>query len=90
MMTMKAKALRNIALPDSGTPSPNPWDLTLSSQNVWSKLEGTRTEDRAPQGCDPSADSRAGMAGTAVNAGAVPNSTQTSSETKLIEGKKWS
>jgi hypothetical protein len=65
IMAMAATALRNAALLDSGTPSPNPWDLSLSGQNVWSKLEGTRTEDRAPQRCDPSADSRAGMAGAA-------------------------
>jgi hypothetical protein len=87
---MTATALRNAALLDSGTPSPNPWDLTLSRQNVWSKLEGTRTEDRAPQGCDSSADSRGPEWQGGSNAGAVPNSTQTSSETKLIEGKKWS
>src|SRR5258708_18517191 len=74
MMAMTATALRNAALLDSGTPSPNPWDLTLSRQNVWSKLEGTRTEDRAPQGCDPSADSRAGMAGAAPMPG--PSQTQ--------------
>ena len=46
----------------SGTPSPNPWDLTLSGQNGWPYTEGTRTEDKAPQGCDLSADSSAGMA----------------------------
>ena len=26
-------------MPDSGTPSPNPWDLPLSRQNGWIKLE---------------------------------------------------
>jgi hypothetical protein len=87
---MAATALRNGAVLNSGTPSPNPWDLTLSRQNVWNKLEGTRTEDRAPQGCDPSADSSAGMGRGGSNAGTVPNSTRTSPETKLIEGKKWS
>ena len=71
-MTTMTDAITKGALLDSGTPSPNPWDLALSRQNVWSKLEGTRTEDRAPQGCDPSADSRAGMAGGGSYAGAVP------------------
>jgi len=50
----------------SGTPSPNPWDLTLSGQNGWHYNEGTRTEYRAPQGCDPSAASSAGMARAVV------------------------
>src|SRR5450759_319178 len=53
---------RKSASVESGTLSPNPWDLTLSGRNVWCTVEGTRTEDRAPQGCDPSAGSRAGMA----------------------------
>jgi hypothetical protein len=52
---------------NSGTPSPNPWDLTLSGQNVWLYNEDTRTEDKAPQGCDLSADSSAGMEATASN-----------------------
>ena len=63
---------RKIASSESGTLSPNPWDLTLSRQNVWCTVEGTRTEDRAPQGCDPSAASRAGMARDGFDAGAVP------------------
>jgi hypothetical protein len=63
---------RKIASIDSGTLSPNPWDLTLSRQNVSYTLGGTRTEDRAPQGCDPSAGSRAGMAKSGFDAGAVP------------------
>jgi len=46
---------------NSGTLSPNPWDLTLWGQNVWLYTGGTRTEDKAPQGCDLSADSSAGM-----------------------------
>src|SRR5438045_3235012 len=62
-MAMSGKATRKGALLNSGTLSPNPWDLTLSGQNVRPKLEGTRTEDKAPQGCDLSAASSAGMAG---------------------------
>ena len=85
---MTTMAMRKGAWLQSGTLSPNPWDLTLSGQNVWSKLEDTRTEDRAPQGCDPSAASRAGMARGGSDA--VPNSTQTSLEIKLIAGAKWS
>ena len=46
---------------NSGTLSPNPWDLSLLGRNVWPYTGDTRTEDRAPQGCDPSADSRAGI-----------------------------
>src|ERR1019366_9521853 len=43
---------------ESGTLSPNPPGLTPLGRNVWCTVEGTRTEDRAPQGCDPSASSR--------------------------------
>ena len=66
MTTMSEQSIRNGALLKSGTPSPNPWDLTLSGQNGWHYNEGTRTEDRAPQGCDPSAASSAGMARAVV------------------------
>ena len=79
---------RKIASSDSGTLSPNPWDLTLSRQNVWCKVEGTRTEDRAPQGCDPSAASRAGMARDGFDAGAVPKTTkQTPPDISLLRAK---
>jgi hypothetical protein len=71
---MIGMATRKGALLKSGTLSPNPWDLTLWGQNVWSKLEDTRTEDRAPQGCDLSAASSAGMARTASRLG--PSQTQ--------------
>jgi hypothetical protein len=57
---------------NSGTLSPNPWDLSLSRQNVWIYTGGTRTEDRAPQGCDPSAATSAGMARDGFDAEAVP------------------
>ncbi len=60
-MMAGARTIRKEALIDSGTPSPNPWDLSLSA-----RMDGLHskywTEDRAPQGCDPSAVSRAGMA----------------------------
>src|ERR1035437_4150781 len=36
---MIGRPTRNGALPDSGTPSPNPWDLPLSRQNDWITLE---------------------------------------------------
>jgi hypothetical protein len=62
-MAMSGKATRKGALLNSGTLSPNPWDLTLSGQNVWPKLEGTRTEDKPPQGCALSAASSAGWQG---------------------------
>src|SRR5450756_1648225 len=66
-----AKKRRKRAPVESGTLSPNPWDLTLCSQNVWVTLGGTRTEDRAPQVCDLSAGSRAGMARGGLHAGAA-------------------
>jgi len=85
---MTTTAIRKGAWLQSGTLSPNPWDLTLSDQNVWSRLEDTRGEDKVPQGCDPTATSRAGLAWGGSDAGVVPNSTQTVSERKLIAAKK--
>src|SRR6185437_1326864 len=70
-------AIRNGALLNSGTLSPNPWDLPLSGQNGWHYNGGTRTEDKAPQGCDLSADSSAGMARGGFDAEAVPPQNQT-------------
>jgi hypothetical protein len=52
---MTGRSKRTTALLNSGTLSPNPWDLSLSGQNDWPYTEGTRTEDKAPQGCDLSA-----------------------------------
>ena len=66
MTTMSEQSIRNGALLKSGTLSPNPWDLTLSGQNVWRYTGATRTEVRAPQGCAPSAASSAGMARAAA------------------------
>ena len=63
---MHEQSIRNGALPKSGTLSPNPWDLTLSGQNVWPYTGDARTEDKAPQGCDLSAGSGAGMARAAA------------------------
>jgi hypothetical protein len=60
-MTLAVTAMRKKAWLNSGTLSPNPWDLTLLGRNVWSYNQGVRTEDRAPQGCAPSAASNAGM-----------------------------
>ena len=36
---MTGQTLRKGALLDSGTPSPNPWDLSLSRQNVCSTMK---------------------------------------------------
>ena len=72
LTTMTEQSIRNGALLNSGTLSPNPWDLTLSGQNGWLYTGGTRTEDRAPQGCDLSADSSAGMARGGFDAEAAP------------------
>jgi hypothetical protein len=65
---------RKAALLSSGTLSPNPWDLSHSGQNGWLYTEGFRTEDKAPQGCDLSADSSAGMATGAFDAAPSSNS----------------
>ena len=75
MMARPAK--RNGALLDSGTLSPNPWDLSLSGQNVGLYTGDTRTEDKAPQGCDLSADSSAGMTTGGFDVEAAPNSNKT-------------
>jgi hypothetical protein len=74
---MARPAKRNGALLDSGTLSPNPWDLSLSGQNVGLYTGDTRTENKAPQGCDLSADSSAGMATGGFDVEAAPNSNQT-------------
>ena len=84
---MTAGATRNGTLSNSGTLSPNPWDLSLSRQDGSSKLEDTRTEDRAPQGCAPSADSRAGMAAAAPIAGPSQTQPQTSSKQSLLKAQ---
>ena len=78
MTPMARPVIRNGALLNSGTLSPNPWDLTLSGQNTcWRYTEGARTEDKAPQGCDLSADSSAGMARSGLDAEAVHAQNQT-------------
>jgi len=66
MITMNELSIRKGTLLKSGTLSPDPWDLTLSGQNGWLYNTGTRTEDKAPQGCDLSAASGAGMAWAAA------------------------
>jgi hypothetical protein len=63
---MSEQSIRKGALLKSGTLSPNPWDLTLSGRNGWLYNTGTRTEDKAPQGCDLSAASSAGTARAAA------------------------
>ena len=84
---MTGQATRNEALLNSGTPSPNPWDLTLSRQNVWNYTGGTRTEDRATQGCDLSAASSAGMARDGFDAEAAPNHNSVPSHFSLLKTK---
>src|SRR6266566_5350662 len=85
---MTEQSTRNEPLLKSGTLSPNPWDLTLSGQNGWSYTGGTRTEDRAPQGCDPSAASSAGMATGDFDAEAAPKHTDFDpSEANLLRAK---
>jgi hypothetical protein len=59
------------------TLSPNPWDLTLSGQNHFNYTETTWPEDMAPQGCDQSAEPRAGMAQDSFRHEAVLNKHKT-------------
>ncbi len=84
---MTALSIRKVALLNSGTPSPDPWDLTLSGQNVRGYTGATRTEDRAPQGCDPSAASSAGMARDGFDAEAVPTKNPDPSDISLLRAK---
>jgi hypothetical protein len=81
---MSRQSTRMKASLNSGTLSPNPWDLTLSGQNGWLYTEGTRTEDKAPQGCDLSADAGAGMATGGFIAEAAPNSDSDPSNISLL------
>src|ERR1017187_2169096 len=82
MTTMTEQSIRNGSLLNSGTLSPNPWDLTHSGQNDRLYNRGIRTGDRAPQGCDPSAASSAGMATGGFDAEAAQN-TQTPTRPRL-------
>jgi hypothetical protein len=84
---MTGRSKRTTALLNSGTLSPNPWDLSLSGQNGWPYTEGTRTEDKAPQGCDLSAASSAGMAGGGVDPDAPPNQHQDPSNFNLLRAQ---
>ncbi len=72
-MAKQEKPIRTMVTFHSGTPSPNPWDLSLSGQNIWLYNRDTRTEDKAPQGCDLSAASSAGMASDGFKLEAVAN-----------------
>ena len=84
---MTRPATRNGASLNSGTLYPNPWDLSLSRQNDWFYTGGTRTEDRAPQGCDLSAASSAGMARDGFDAEAVPAHNSDPSHISLLPPK---
>lgn len=75
---MSRQLKKHTALVNSGTLSPNPWDLTLSGQNGWPYTEGARTEDKAPQGCDLSAAAGAGTARAAL----MPRPPQTQIQTR--------
>ena len=84
---MTGRSKRKTALLNSGTLSPNPWDLSLSGQNGWPYTEGTRTEDKAPQGCDLSAASSAGMAVGGVDPDAAPNQHPDPSNINLLRAQ---
>ncbi len=82
---MTGKTLRKGALMNSGTPSPNPWHLSLPRQNVCSKLKALERRITAAQGCDPSADSRPGMARGGFTA--APNSNPDPPDLSLLRAK---
>ena len=84
---MSRQSTRMQASVKSGSLSPNPWDLTLSGQNGWLYTEGTRTEDKAPQGCDLSADSSAGMATGGFDVDAALNSNSDPSNISLLRAE---
>src|SRR4051794_27713571 len=71
VMAMSGKATRKGALLNSGTLSPNPWDLTLSGQNVWPKLERTRAEDKPSAGMRLERGFERRMAGAAPMSGSA-------------------
>jgi hypothetical protein len=84
---MTRQSTRKRALSNSGTPSPNPWDLSLSGQNGWPYTGDTRTEDKAPQGCDLSAASGAEMTRGGFDTDAVPNLKSDPSNISLLPTK---
>ena len=75
MISRTAKRIR--ALLNSGTRPRTPGIYRFGARNVWLYTGDTRTEDKAPQGCDLSADSSAGMARGGFDAEVVPTQHQT-------------
>lgn len=72
---------------DSGTLSPNPWDFfALGPEWMDYTVEAGR-EDRAPQGCAPSAASSAGMATGGCLSGRPKRETETPSDISLFKAK---
>jgi hypothetical protein len=57
---------RKLSFENLVAPPPNPRDFSLYRQNGWRYNQRTWAEDRALQGWNPSADSRAGMDGAAT------------------------
>src|SRR5450755_1161704 len=86
-MAEQEQSIRKESLIDSGTLSPNPWDLSLSGQNRMFYTERHWTEDRAPQGCDPSADSSAGIAQGDGQRGRPNARTKAPPNISLLNGK---
>jgi len=84
------ESIRKKSIVELGALPPNPRNLALSGQNgCWGSttIEALEREGRAPQECDPSADSSAGMAGAAS---AAPNLEIRPADPKLIAPEKWS
>src|SRR5450631_2700121 len=86
-MAEQEQSIRKESLIDSGTLSPNPWDLSVSGQNRMFYTERHWTEDRAPQGCDPSADSSAGIAQGDGQRGRPNARTKAPPNISLLNGK---
>src|ERR1035438_7886040 len=86
-MSARVGTIRKKALIDSGTLSPNPWDLPLSGQNGWPTLKALERRTGLRRGCDPSADSNAGTARGGCCRGRLNTTPTTSSGLSLFRAK---
>ena len=76
-LTAKGKTeIRNGDIAQGGVSAPDHFGFIAFGPECLVYTGSTRTEDRAPQGCDLSADSRAGMARGGFDTEAAPNSKQ--------------
>ena len=87
---MSRSAIKERSILELGDSVPEPLGFNALAPECLVYTEGTCTEDRAPQGCDPSADARAGMARGGSSNARPKHSTQDTVGHKLIAGQKWS